>query len=126
MNLSEYFEKTGGRGVLSTADASGRVDAAIYARPYIVDDETVVFIMAERLTHANLQENPYAAYLFMESTQGVAGKRLYLKKLREEADDDLVERICRRCDYTLQKGEMTRHIVYFHIEKVLPLIGAGI
>jgi hypothetical protein len=125
MKLSDYFEKTVGRGVLSTADASGRVNAAIYSRPYVVDDETVAFIMAERLTHANLQETPYAAYLFMESTQGVAGIRLYLKKLREESDDDLAEHICRRCDYTLQKGEMTRHIVFFHIEKVLPLIGGG-
>lgn len=125
MNLSEYFEKTGGRGVLSTADASGRVDAAIYARPYVVDDNTVAFIMAERLTHTNLQESPYAVYLFMESTQGVAGRRLYLTKLREESDDDLVERICRRCDYTLHKGVLTRHIVFFRVEKVLPLIGAG-
>lgn len=125
MNLSEYFEKTGGRGILSTADASGRVNAAIYSRPYVVDNGTVAFIMAERLTHANLQESPYAAYLFMESTQGVAGKRLYLKKLREESDDELLERICRRCDYTLQKGEMTRYVVFFRVEKVLPLIGAG-
>lgn len=125
MNLSEYFEKTSGRGILSTADVSGRVDAAIYARPYVVDENTVAFIMAERLTHANLQENPYAAYLFMESTQGVSGRRLFLKKLREESNDDLVDTICRRCDYSLQRGEMTRYIVFFNVEKILPLIGSG-
>ena len=125
MNLTEYFEKTNGRGVLSTADASGRVNAALYARPFVIDEQTIVFIMAERLTHANLRENPHAVYLFMESTAGVSGKRLYIKMLREEASDDMAETVCRRCDYTFQQTDMTRYVVYFRIEKVLPLIGSA-
>ena len=36
-------------GVLSTAGAQGEVDAAIYARPHFVDQETVAFIMADML-----------------------------------------------------------------------------
>lgn len=102
-NLSEYFEKTSGRGILSTTDASGRVDAAIYARPYVVDDNSLAFIMAKRLTHANLHESPIAAYLFMESMTGGSGRRLFLKKLREESNDDLIERICRCCNYSLHR-----------------------
>jgi DNA polymerase-3 subunit alpha len=38
-------------GVLSTADSSGKVDAAIYSTPHVMDDVTVAFIMRERLTH---------------------------------------------------------------------------
>jgi hypothetical protein len=31
-----------------------------------MDDDTVAFIMAERLSHENLKKNPHAVYLFME------------------------------------------------------------
>ena len=84
MELSEYFEKTNGHGVLATADSSGNVDVAIYARPHFMDDDTIAFIMANRLTHANLQSNPHAAYLFIESGTGYRGKRLFLIKIQEQ------------------------------------------
>jgi len=63
MKLSEYFDKADGFGVLSTADQSGKVDAAIYGRPHFMDEETVAFIAADKLTHANLQVNPHAVYI---------------------------------------------------------------
>lgn len=125
MKLAEYFENTQGYGVLSTADTAGKVDAAIYARPHIVDDKTVAFIMLERLTHANLQENPHAAYLFLEKGPGYQGRRLYLRKLREEENDELVKELCRRCDYSHHREHLTRHVVFFTVEKVLPLVGGG-
>ena len=90
MNSNEYFEQTKGHGVLATANAEGKVNAAIYARPHYMDDSTVVFIMAERLTHENLQSNPWATYIFMEEGEGYKGKRLYLKKLKEEQNDELM------------------------------------
>lgn len=125
MNLSEYFEKTTGYGVMSTADATGRVNAAVYARPHFMEENVVAFIMRERLTHANLQTNPHAAYLFMESGPGYSGKRLYLTKIREESSEELVRTICRRCDYSMFPDQSTRHVVFFSVDEVLPLIGAG-
>jgi hypothetical protein len=122
MNIGEYFDQTKGHGVLATANAAGKVNAAIYARPYFTDDTTAVFIMAERLTHENVQSNPYAAYLFLEVGERYTGKRLYLKKIREEQNEQLVSDICRKCDYShydLHK----RYVVFFNVEKVLPLIG---
>ena len=65
MKRSEYFEKTKGTGILATADGTGQVDAAVYARPHFLDEQTVAFIMADRLSHKNLQSNPHAAYLFV-------------------------------------------------------------
>ena len=67
MKLSEYFEKTTGKGVMSTADSSGHLTAAVYARPHFIDEKTVAFIMADRLIHKNLESNPHAVYLFMEA-----------------------------------------------------------
>jgi len=123
MKLSEYFESANGYGVLATADSAGKVDAAIYARPHFMDEETVAFIMTDRLTHQNLQSNPYAAYLFMEAGEKPSGKRLFLTKIKEEKDSDLLFAI-RRKSY----GDEDRkglYLVHFKIDKVLALIGAG-
>jgi hypothetical protein len=122
MELEKYFEQEKGIGVLSTADASGKVNAAVYARPHFMADGTVAFIMGERLTHENLESNPWAAYLFVEEGKGYQGKRLYLKKTRDEKNSDLVTEICRRCDYS-NYDISSRHVVFFTIENVRPLIG---
>jgi len=122
MNLGEYFEQIKGHGVLATANAEGKVNAAIYARPHFMGDDTVTFIMAERLTHENLQSNPWATYIFIEHGEGYKGKRLYLKKVKEEQNDQLISEICRKCDYS-HYHIGTRYVVHFTVEKVLPLIG---
>jgi hypothetical protein len=126
MTLQEYFEHTKGLGVLATADHEGRVNAAIYARPHVMDEETVAFIMPERLTHHNLQSNPHAAYLFRENAPGYKGKRLHLTKIREEEDTELLHSLRRRVyDPELEEKEGQRYLVFFKIDKVLPLIGPG-
>jgi len=125
MKLSEYFEKTEGRGVIATADSKGIVGTAVYGRPHFINEKTVVFIMADRLMHKNLQSNPYAAYLFMEGKEKYVGKRLYLTKIKEEKDKSLIDKIRRResCPvYNVYKTQI-KYLVYFHIDKVLPLIG---
>jgi hypothetical protein len=123
MKLKEYFGSVEGRGVLATADADGKVDAAIYATPHFIDDETIAFIMRDRLTHNNLQSNPHAAYLFMEAGQKFVGKRLFLTKTREEQDSELLYSL-RRKKYSDDKNE-AKFLVFFQIDKVLPLMGSG-
>jgi hypothetical protein len=124
MSLTDYFENARGYGVLATADAGGKVDVAVYARPHVMDENTIAFIMTERLTYENLKSNPWAAYSFLEEGKGWSGKRLYLKKTREEMNEDLVKEICRRCDYS-RHDVKNRHVVYFQVLKELPLIGTG-
>jgi len=124
MTLKEYFDSVNGTGVLSTADSSGKVDAAIYSVPHIFDDGTLAFIMRERLTHLNLQSNPYAAFLFIENVAGHIGVRLFLKKVKEATDLALISKMTRRNltpEEDKQKGP--KFLVYFAVEKILPLIG---
>lgn len=123
MNLKNYFEDTKGRGVLATADSEGKVDAAIYARPHVMNGDTVAFIMRDRLTHHNLQSNPHAAYLFMEAVEGYVGKRLFLTKIREEQDTELARTLRRRKYPDDKKGPL--FLVFFRVDKVLPLVGPG-
>jgi hypothetical protein len=124
MKLSEYFEQAKGIGVLATADKGGRVNAALYARPHFMEDGSITFIMADRLSHENLQTNPYASYLFIEEGQRSVGKRLYLQKIKEEQNSELIDSLRRRGKYgDREYSEKKRFLVYFNIEKILPLIG---
>jgi len=124
MDLKDYFSNRRGTGVISTADANGRVDSAIYSRPHLMADGSLAMIMRERLTHRNLQENPYAAYLFIEEGAGYRGVRLFLKKLREDDNQELIQQLTRRSlspEEDQAKGR--KFIVYFAVEKTLSLIG---
>ncbi len=126
MNLSEYFENTTGRGVLATADSDGNVDAAVYSRPHFIDENTIAYIMTDRLTHKNLQSNPHAAYIFVESpSEKFVGKRLYLTKIKEDTDPEAIQKIRWRKTYTIPEDQKNqkRFLVFFRIDKVLPLIG---
>ena len=124
--LKEYFDSITGHGVLATADAQGLVNQAVFARPHMMEDGTAAFIMPHRLTHKNLQENSQAAYLFREDSPGWKGKRLYLTKVREEQDTELLYSLRRRSyPPEKEKQEGPRFLVFFQVDKILPLIGAG-
>ena len=121
-DLQDYFESTKGFGVLATADSDGKVDAAVYSRPHFLEAGTLAFIMRDRLTHHNLQSNPSATFLFVEEGTGFKGKRLYLRTVREENNPELIRKIKRR-KYT-DDNEEPLFLVYFTLDKELPLIGA--
>ena len=122
----DYFENVRGRGVLATADADGRVDAAMYARPHVTEEGHLAFVMNDRLTHANLQSNPHAAFLFIEDGPGLKGRRFLMTRVREDQDPDLIASLRRR-KYPPGEEEQMKPLtaVFFSIDKELPLIGAG-
>ena len=125
MTLSEYFKNTKGIGVLSTADKDGKVNAAIYARPHFMDDGSLAFIMRNRLTHSNILENPHAVFLFKEDGPEYKGKRLYLIKMREEEDTELLHQLRKKRYETNKDAHDPKFLVFFKLEKELPLIGTG-
>jgi hypothetical protein len=124
MQMQDYFKNRQGVGVLSTADGDGKVDAAIYAKPHFIADGTIAFIMRDRLTHKNINENPHAVYLFIENAGGYKGVRLFLQKVREDDDAELIKQMTRRCltaEEDAAKGP--KFLVYFEVVKTLQLIG---
>jgi hypothetical protein len=123
MDLKAYFESTEGLGVLATADSEGKVDAAVYARPHFMEDGTIAMIMRDRLTHHNLKSNQHAAYLFHEKGSGYKGKRLFLTKVREEQDTELLQSLRRR--QYIDERDKAQFLVFFRIDKELPLVGSG-
>ena len=124
MTLKEYFQNTQGTGILATADNEGKTDAAIYSRPHIMDDGSLAFIMRERLSFNNLQSNDYATFLFMERDAHLKGIRLFMKKTGEDTNEELISRMTRRnLTPEVDKAAGPKHIVYFSLEKILPLVG---
>ncbi|MHB8989587.1 MAG: pyridoxamine 5'-phosphate oxidase family protein [Desulfobulbia bacterium] len=124
MDMKEYLESTAGRGVLATAGGDGRVDAALYSVPHVLEDGVVAFLMRDRLSHRNIQENPYATFLFMADGPGSRGVRLFLKKIKEETDPAAIKSLMRR--HLTPEEDQARgmtFLVSFAVEKILPLIG---
>jgi len=129
MTIAEYFEKTQGRGILATADKDGNVDAAVYAKPKILDDNSIAFIMRDRLTHANVDSNPHASYLFLEHEGGgYKGIRLTLTKTHEEKDSERLYALRRPDHNAIQETEEERgplFLVVFKIDGIRPITPKG-
>jgi len=124
MSLSEYFENTEGIGVLATADSEGNVDLAIYGKPHMLDDDNLVLVMAQKRSYGNVQSNSKAAYMFMEKGESYKGKRLYIRKTKEETDPEKVEAFRRRKRRDSEEESSTgSRAVYFAIENIRPLVG---
>ena len=128
MDLAEYFEKTKGFGVFATADSEGKVNVAALSRPTIMEDGTAAFIMAGHLTHNNLQSNPHAAYYFVEHGGSYGGKRLYLTKVNEKEDTDLIDKLRKKRYpiFTIKYDNESQYVVFFRVDNVLPLVADGV
>ncbi len=122
MDYKNYFNNTTGKGFLATSNKKGDVDVAIYSPPFVLDDDTFVFGMMDRLTHANLQENPHAAYAFNEN--GTRGKRFYLDKIKEATEGPILQKIKQAVnqDSFPGAGALVKFAVYFKVTKDLPLV----
>ena len=126
MKLKDYFENNSGVCILSSADRSGKLTTAVYSAPRVMDDGTVAFVMRERLTYRNILENPHAACMLIEHGGGYQGIRLFMKKIREDNDPDLIARMTRRhLSPEEDRAKGPKHLVIFGVEKILPLIGEG-
>ena len=121
MNLAEYFAQTEGTVILSTADGAGKVDAAVYSKPRLIEEDSLALLMSDRLSHANVQVNPYAVLLFLENSPGWNGKRIYLKKIKEERNTDLARSLVHHKHGDIEKINV--NLVYFQIEEIRPLTG---
>jgi hypothetical protein len=59
----------------------------------------------------------------MEKGPAYKGKRLFLTKVREEQDTELLQSLRRR--QYLNETDEAKFLVFFKVDKELPLVGAG-
>jgi hypothetical protein len=123
MKLAELFP-VGGKGVIATAGAGGVVNTAIYARPHIIDDETLAWGMTDGRSYANLKENPHASYLYLAPVNSFSGWRLTLELKKIEESGELLETIRKSTKEIVgpEAGVMVKHVGYFRVTEVRPLI----
>jgi len=122
MNLLDYFNGKSGFGVISSSNNQGEVNSAVYAKPHIIDNNTIAFIMRDKLTRKNVNENPQAHYMFIEFTRGFNGVRLSLTMLEESQDHGRIQAMSRRSSAG-DSDDAERFLVTFTVNKALMLVG---
>jgi hypothetical protein len=123
MNLNELFEQQG-LAVMATASKDGSVNTAVYARPHVVDDRTMVWGMTEGRTYRNISENPRASFLFKAASPGFQGVRLTLELVKTEESGPMLAKIRENADATVGPGTgaAVTHAAWFTVTEVRPLI----
>jgi hypothetical protein len=126
MLLKDYFKQVNGTGVLSTADAEGNVNSAIYSKPIVTEDGCLAFLMRERQSWRNVEENPHANFMFIENGTPYQGLRIRLQEVGEEKDSELVKRMTRGWLSPEEDAALgPKHLVLFRIEQIRNLVGDG-
>jgi len=123
MDLNELFRQQG-LGVMATASKDGCVNTAVYARPHIIDEQTMVWGMTDGRTYRNITENPQASFLFKASGPGFSGARLVLVLVKTEDSGPVVSKIRENAEVTVGPGTgaAVTHAAWFTVAEVRPLI----
>ena len=123
MKLSELFANQG-LAVMSTSAADGSVNSAIYARPHVIDESTLVWGMTDKRTYRNISENGHASFLFKTSSPGFSGVRLSLELLKTEEEGELLETIKANAEAVVGPGAgvAVTHAVWSKVTEVRDLI----
>jgi hypothetical protein len=130
--LMDYFNKQPRIGILSTANRDGKVNAAVFGSPRMVDEKTIVVALGENRTFEYLQENPNAVFLIVEqgeteTLEGWKGLRVYLRMKEYATSGEMLESYKREAAKILgEEAVATIHaVVRFEIDEVRPLIDMG-
>ncbi|MCK9306344.1 MAG: pyridoxamine 5'-phosphate oxidase family protein [Methanoculleus sp.] len=128
--LMDYFNKQPRIGILSTANKEGKVDAAIFGSPMMVDEKTVVMGLGENRTFTYLQENPNAVFTIVEEGEGFMdwkGLRVYLKMKEYATSGETLETYKKQVARAAGEdaAAMIHASVTFEVTEVRPLIDMG-
>jgi len=126
----DYFNKSPRIGTLSTADKAGNVDSAVFGSPRMTDEKTVVMGLGKNRTLANLQQNPHAVYLIMDSGATLMdwkGIRVYLKTKKIATSGPVLDTF--KAQMAKVAGEEAAKMIYavvnFEVTEIRPLIDMG-
>jgi len=127
--VREYLQSEGRSNVLATTDTAGKVNLAVFGSLALADDETVVVMVGDNRTYANLQANPLASLLVtLHGKTGMQqeGCRVYLKVRSMEDGGKMFDEIKGKVRAKVgDAAEMLKHLVWFDIEEVRPILDMG-
>jgi hypothetical protein len=127
--VKEYLSATGKMNVLSTANKAGETNVAMFGSFLLTDDTTMMLMLGENNSYANLKENPHASLLVVlpgNTGMKTEGCRIYLKLRSVEDSGDMFDRM--KAGVRAKVGnaaEMLKHLVVFDIVKTRPILDMG-
>lgn len=133
MKVSEKVKEILGQStrinVLSTSNKAGENNVAMFGSLVLADESTVMVMLGDNRTYANLKENPNAALLVTlpgKSGLETEGCRIYLKIRSFEDGGEMFERM--KAEVRAKVGdaaEMLKHLVIFDIVGTRPIVDMG-
>ena len=128
--LMAYFNKRPRTAVLGTADKEGKVNVVVLGSPQMTDVKTVMLLLRNSKTFANLKENPNAVITIIEPGETLPewkGVRVYLKMIDYQTSGEMLE--MRRTKAIRSIGEATAKLIHaavtLEIYEVRPLDDLG-
>ncbi len=126
----ESVNRPGRIGVLATADRQGRPNLAYFGSPRLTPEGTLVVGLGQNRTLANLEQNPRAVFLALESSPvgfQTPGWRLYLEVEEIQRQGAVLDEV--RSFIAEKAGEQAARMiqagVVFRVEEVRPLVDMG-
>ncbi|SHJ80402.1 hypothetical protein SAMN02745216_02295 [Desulfatibacillum alkenivorans DSM 16219] len=127
--VAKFLESPDRTNVLATANAKGKVNAATFGSPMLVDGNKIRMMLGDNRTYDNLCQNPSAAlFISMHGKTGMQmeGCRLYLKVLDMEDEgpefDEVKSEIKKRIG---DAAEMLKHLIKFEVTETRPIVDFG-
>lgn len=128
--LMDYFNKQPRIGILSTANREGKVNAALFGSPRMVDEKTVVMGLGKNRTLDYLQQNPHAVYTILEPGKTLMdwkGIRVYMKLKDYATSGEKLEAYKREVAAALGEdaAKMMHATLTFEVTEVRPIVDMG-
>ncbi|MBI5250779.1 MAG: pyridoxamine 5'-phosphate oxidase family protein [Desulfomonile tiedjei] len=128
--LMDFFNKQPRLGVLSTANKDGKVNAAYFGSPRMIDEKTIFMGLGKNRSLENLQQNPNAVFMIMEPGQSLPewkGVRIYIRMTDCQTSGEKLDAI--RAGIAEAAGEKASKMIHaaltFSIEEIRPLADFG-
>ena len=124
-----YLSVKGKMNILSTSNKAGETNVAMFGSFLLPDDTTMMLMLGDNNTYANLKENPHASLLVVlpgKTGMQTEGCRIYLKLRAVEDNGKMFDRMKAGVREKVgDAAEMLKHLVVFNIIKTRPIIDMG-
>lgn len=133
MNISDKVKKclssSEKTNVLSTANKEGKCNIAVFGSLVLADDSTIMLLLGDNRTYANLKENPHAALLVTlpgKTGMQIEGCRVYLKVQSIQDGGDTFDKMKAGIKAKIgDAAEVLKHLVIFDILENRPIVDMG-
>jgi hypothetical protein len=125
--LMNIFNKQPRIGTLSTVNANGEPNVAVFGSPQMIDENTVIMGIGENRSFRNLKENPRAVFIVMEPGDTVfdwKGARVYLEAIDIETGGGFYTQVKENIAKAVgeQAAKMIHAAVRFRITEVRGIV----